>query len=192
MVKLPNEVVEITNWAAPMQQNTFGWRWLHVEDFWTPPSPWRQLREYLALAQDVRIVTPGTRCENSYPWHQMRKYFSLMPVWGIYLSRGPNWKNYYLWRQLRKCLSLAPAESMFIPGASWELSLYLYSLCRSCLPGILPTPTHHCTQYQHHSILHIPAFLLIKFILFYGEKLHYNYAIFTVIIFFIWFLCFYF
>ena len=175
MVKLPNEVVEITNWGAPMPQNTFGWRWLHVEDFWTPPSPWRQLREYLPLA--------GARCENSYPWHQMRKYFSLMPVWGIYLSRGPNWKNYYPWRQLRKCLSLAPAES--------SLSISTLSAVAACQASYPHTHTHHCTQYQHHSILHIPAFLLIKFILFYGEKLHYNYAIFTVIIFFIWFVFFF-
>ena len=36
---LPIEGVEITNWAARLPQNTFGWRWLLVEEFWTPPSP---------------------------------------------------------------------------------------------------------------------------------------------------------
>ena len=111
MVKLPNEVVEITNWGAPMPQNTFGWRWLHVEDFWTPPSPWRQLREYLALAQDVRIVTPGTRWENIFPWCQFGEFiYPVAPTEKIIIS-GASWENVYPWRQLRVCLSLAPAES---------------------------------------------------------------------------------
>ena len=34
---LPIEVVEINNWGARLSQNTFGWRWLLVEAFWTPP-----------------------------------------------------------------------------------------------------------------------------------------------------------
>ena len=37
-VWLPIEVVEITNWGARIPQNTFGWRWLPIEDFCTPPS----------------------------------------------------------------------------------------------------------------------------------------------------------
>ena len=27
----------ITNWGARMPQNTFGWRWLPIEDLWTSP-----------------------------------------------------------------------------------------------------------------------------------------------------------
>ena len=116
-----------------------------------PGASWENI--YPWLAPDVRIVTPGTRCENSYAWHQMRKYFSLMPVWGIYLSRGPNWKNYYPWHQLRKYLSLAPAESMFIPGASWELSLYLYSTLSAVAACQASYPHTHITVHNINIIL---------------------------------------
>ena len=34
---LPIEVVEINNWGARLPQNTFGWRGLLFEAFWTPP-----------------------------------------------------------------------------------------------------------------------------------------------------------
>ena len=31
------EVVEFTNWGARMPQNMFGWQWLLIKDFCTPP-----------------------------------------------------------------------------------------------------------------------------------------------------------
>ena len=42
------ELVKITNWEAHIQQNTFGWRGLPIEDF-CPPPPILQVQVVLRL-----------------------------------------------------------------------------------------------------------------------------------------------
>ena len=68
-------MVEITNWGVRMPQNTFGWRWLLIEDFCTPHSHdlihsirnrflWLMIWQFLCVLCDLSRLFQG--CWISY------------------------------------------------------------------------------------------------------------------------------
>ena len=65
-VKLILADYQLRWWRLPIEetslpQNTFGWRWLLVEEFWTPPSLKGHLYEVISYERDIH-ATSSCRC----------------------------------------------------------------------------------------------------------------------------------
>ena len=89
------EVGEITNWGARMPQNTFGWRWLLIEDFCPPPSHISYSTHYVftQLINDCAFV--NLRRSSKLLWSNL-DYFKLnLLCWIIIILTS--WSQHPLW-----------------------------------------------------------------------------------------------